>query len=90
MKHQIYTDQMETFPITSGQGNKYVLSMYSYYANAILAETLKIMSRNHLLEAYTKQVKHLTNRGYRLQVYRLKNKASTSLKKYNRNEYIVY
>ena len=47
------------------QGNKYVTIMYVYDANTFLKESLESMSGSHILEAYTKQVKHITNRGYR-------------------------
>ena len=35
--HNIYTEQMGKFLMTSSQGNKYVLIMYVYYANDILS-----------------------------------------------------
>ena len=34
---KIYTDQTGKFPITYSWGNKYILIMYVYDANAILA-----------------------------------------------------
>ena len=51
--------------MTYSRCNKYVLIMNVYNANNILVEPLKGGSRSHILEAYIKQVKHLTNRGYR-------------------------
>ena len=54
--HKIYTDQTGKFPITFSQGNKYILIMYVYYANAILASPLKSRSGSHILEAYTQKV----------------------------------
>ena len=62
--HKIYTDQTGKFPITSSLGNKYILIMYVYGANTILAAPLNISPNSHILEAYTKQVEHITNRGY--------------------------
>ena len=61
--HKIYTDQTGKSPITSSKGNKYILIMYVYDDNKILASPLKSRSVRHLLEAYTKQVEHLTTRG---------------------------
>ena len=62
--HKIYTDRTGKFTITSSQGNKYILIMYLYDANAILASPMNSRSVSHILEAYTKQVEHLTHRGY--------------------------
>ena len=52
----IYTDQTGNLPMTSIQVNKYILIMYVYDANVILAAPLKSMSGSHILEAYTKKV----------------------------------
>ena len=85
--HNIHTNQTEKFPITSIWGNKYILIMYVYDANAILAAPLKSRSGSHILEAYNKQVQHLTNRGYIAQVRWMDNEALASLKKYNKKRY---
>jgi hypothetical protein len=37
---QIYTDQAGRFPTTSSGGNKYVMILYDYDSNAILAKPL--------------------------------------------------
>ena len=42
------------------------------------------------MKAYTKQVEHLTHRGYRPWVYWLDNEASDRLKKYNKQKDIEY
>ena len=81
--NNIYNDQTGKFPMNSSRGNKYVLIMYVYDANAILSEPLKSKSSSHILEAYTKKVEHMTNRGYRSWVHWIDNEASASLKKYN-------
>ena len=47
--HKIYTDQPEKSPITSSQGNKYILIMYVYGANTIIASPLKSRSGSHIL-----------------------------------------
>ena len=62
------------------QGNKYVLIMYVYDANTILEEPIKSRSDSYIIEDYTKQVKQLTNRGYRPRLHCLDNEASSSVK----------
>ena len=84
--HKIYTDQTGKSPITSSRGNKYILTMYVYDANAILVSPLKSRSGSHILESYTKHVEHLTNIGYRLRFHWLDNDASASIKKYNKQK----
>ena len=81
---------MGKLPITYIQGNNYLLLIYVYDANTILEEPLKSRSSSHILEAYTEQVKHVTNRGYRPRVHWLDNEASVSLKKYDPQEDIGY
>ena len=83
--HMIYYDHTGKLPMTSSQGNKYILTMHVYDANVILQEPLNSRSGRHVLEAYTKQVEHLTNRGYRPRFHWLYNEASSSLSKYNRH-----
>ena len=79
--YNIYNYQTVKFPITSSWGKKYILVMYVYDANEILASPLKIISGIHILEAYTIQVEHLTHREYRPRVDLLDDKASASLNK---------
>jgi hypothetical protein len=38
---QIYTDQTVRFPVVSSKGNKYVMILYDYDSNAILAQPIK-------------------------------------------------
>ena len=49
--------------MTSSGGNTYVLNMYVYNANDILAQLLTNSFNSHILEKYTNKVKHLENRG---------------------------
>ena len=83
---KIYKNQTVKFSMTSSQGNKYVLIMYVYYDKNILEEPLKGRSGSHILEVYTNQVKHLTNRVHIPRVHWLDNESSASLKKYNQQE----
>jgi hypothetical protein len=38
---QIYTDQTCRFPVVSSKGNKYIMVLYDYDSNAILAQPIK-------------------------------------------------
>jgi hypothetical protein len=49
----IYADQTGRFPITSSQGHKYILILYDYDSNAILAKPIKSRSAGDILRAYT-------------------------------------
>eukprot|EP00957_Ditylum_brightwellii_P030359 2299571-Ditylum_brightwellii.AAC.1 len=51
---RIYTDQNGRFPVTSSKGNKYVMALYSYDANAIMAEPIKNKTDAELTRAYVK------------------------------------
>ena len=77
-------------PNASIQGNTYVLIMYVYDDNTIVAEPLNSRSHSHIMEACTKKVEHLTKRGYRTRVQWINNDASTIIKKYNIQEDIRY
>ena len=61
--------------MTSNWGNKYVLTMYVYDANKILEESVNSGYGSHILEKYTNQAEHLTNRGYRQRVHWLDNES---------------
>ena len=81
--HKIYTYQTGKFSMMSSRGNMYVLIMYVYDANAILEEPFERRSVSHILEAYTNQVEHLKNRGYRPRVNWMDNESYASPNKYN-------
>jgi hypothetical protein len=38
---QIYTDQTGRFPVVLSKGNKYIMILYDYDSNAILAQPIK-------------------------------------------------
>jgi hypothetical protein len=46
---QIYTEQTGRFPVVSSKGNKYVMVLYEYDGNAILAEPIKNRTSQELL-----------------------------------------
>jgi hypothetical protein len=49
---QIYTDQTERFPVVSSKGNKYIMILYDYDSNAILAQPIKDITAPELLRAF--------------------------------------
>ena len=63
--YKIYTYKTGKLPMMTSIGNKYVITISVCGANAIFAEPLNSRSGSHILEAYTKQVEQLINRGYR-------------------------
>jgi hypothetical protein len=62
---KIYTDQTGRFLVTSSQGHKYILILYDYNSNAILAEPIKSRSGSDILRAYTKLFDYLQQRGFK-------------------------
>jgi hypothetical protein len=87
---RIYTDQTGRFPVTSSQGNKYILVLYDYDSNAILTEPLKTRNGGEILRAYTKLYDYLVARGFKPQTHWLDNEASNALKNFNRNNQIKF
>jgi hypothetical protein len=49
---QIYTDQTGRFTVVSSKGNKYIMILYDYDSNAILAEPIKDRTSPELLNAF--------------------------------------
>jgi hypothetical protein len=49
---QIYTDQTGRFPVVSSKGNKYIMILYGYDSNAILAQPIKDRTATELLKAF--------------------------------------
>jgi hypothetical protein len=49
---QIYTDQTGRFPVVSSKGNKYIMILYDYDSNAILAKLIKDRTAPELLKAF--------------------------------------
>jgi hypothetical protein len=87
---KIYTDQTGRFPVTSSQGNKYVLVLYEYDTNAILTEALNNRTAPEILRAYKKLVKYLYNRGFRPKIHWLDNEASDELKQFNNSNQLEF
>jgi hypothetical protein len=49
---QIYTDQTGRFPVVSSKGNKYIMILYDYDSNAILAQPIKDRTAAELLRSF--------------------------------------
>jgi hypothetical protein len=49
---QIYTDETGRFPVVLSKGNKYIMILYDYDSNAILAQPIKDRTAPHLLKAF--------------------------------------
>jgi hypothetical protein len=49
---QIYTDQTGRFPVVSSKGNRYIMILYDYDSNSILAQPIKDITAPELLKAF--------------------------------------
>jgi hypothetical protein len=79
---QIYTDQTGRFPVVSSKGNKYIMVLYDYDSNAILAKTIKNRTAPELLKAFQFMEQELAARGLKPKLMKLDNEASKLLKDY--------
>ena len=77
---QIYTDQTGKFVTPSSTGNNYLLVLYDYDSNAILAEPMKSRHATAILNAYKLIHAKLCAAGLRPKLQRLDNECSTVLK----------
>ena len=87
---KIYTDQTGRFPQQSSRGNNYIMILYDYDSNAILAEPIKNRSQTELLRAYTKLHTLLCSRGFQPQIQLLDNEAPHELKQFLTQQQIDY
>jgi hypothetical protein len=79
---QIYTDQTCRFPVVSSKGNKYIMILYDYDSNAILAQPIKYRTAPELLRAFQVMEQELVARGITPTLMKLDNEASKLLKTY--------
>jgi hypothetical protein len=77
----IYTDPTGAFPVTSRAGYKYLLVLYDFDSNAILAELMKARSDDEALRAYEALYRTLTNRGCKPNLNIMDNEASRAIKR---------
>ena len=76
---KIYSDLTSKFPVQSTLGNKYILVVYNYDANAILAEPLRDRSAAEIARAHQVLYTYLTDRGLKPNFEVIDNEYSTEL-----------
>jgi hypothetical protein len=76
---QIYTDQTGRFPVVSSKGNTYIMILYDYDSNAILAQPIKDRTDSELLRAFQVMEQELVARGLKPKLMKLENEASKLL-----------
>ena len=84
LKGKNYTDQTGRFPVTSSNGNKYILVTYNYDSNTIHVEPLKKIPGLDLTKSYQKLHRLLTNRGSKPHLHILDNECPNVLKNFMR------
>ena len=87
---QIYSDQTGRFPTVSSRGYKYIMIVYDYDSNAILAEPLSSKAGAEQQRAYRKIHQYLTSCGFRPHLQRLDNKAPPEMQEFMRQEQVDY
>jgi hypothetical protein len=87
---QIYTDQTGRFPVISIKGNKYIMILYDYDSNAILAQSIKDRTAPELLKAFQIMEQELVARGLKPKLMKLDNDASKLLKTYLHQQDITF
>jgi len=73
---QAYMDLTGKFVAPSSTGNNYILVVYNYNSNGILAVPIKTQCSEAILEAYQSAHTHLCNAGLRPMLQHLDNEAS--------------
>ena len=73
---RLYSDQTGRFPLTSNQGNCYVIIFYAVDGNFIKSYPIKSRHRSQILKAYEDVYAYLRIRGYRPQLHKLDNETS--------------
>jgi hypothetical protein len=79
---QIYTNQTGRLPVVSSKGNKYIMILYDYDSNAILAQPIKDRTAPELLKAFQVMEQELVARRLKPKLVKLDNEASKLLKDY--------
>jgi hypothetical protein len=87
---QIYTDQTGRFPVVSSKGNTYIMILYDYDSNAILAQPIKDRTAPELLKAFQVMEQALVARGLKPKLMKLDNEASKLLKMYLHQQDIIF
>jgi hypothetical protein len=87
---QIYTDQTGRFTVVSSKVNKYIMILYDYDSNAILAQPIKDRTAPELLRAFQVMEQELVARGLKPKLMKLENEASKLLKTYLHQQNIKF
>jgi hypothetical protein len=87
---QIYTDQTGRFPVVSSKGNEYIMILYDYDSNAILAQPIKDRTAPELLKAFQVMEQEMVARGLTPKLMKLDNEASKVLKAYLHQQNITF
>jgi hypothetical protein len=87
---QIYTDQTGRFPVVSSKGNKYIIILYDYDSNSILAQPIKYRTAPELLKDFQVMEQELVARGLKPKLMKLDNEASKLLKMYLHQQDITF
>jgi hypothetical protein len=72
---KIYTDQTGRFPVVSSKGNKYIMILYDYDSNAILAQPIKDRTAPELSKSFQVMEQELVARGLKPKLMKLDNEA---------------
>jgi hypothetical protein len=72
----IYTDQIGQFPVMSSKGNIYMMVIYEYDGNAIMAKPIKNRTSGEFLSAFKVMEQKLISRGLKPRLMKLDNEAS--------------
>jgi hypothetical protein len=87
---RIYTDQTGIFPMVSIKGNKYIMILYDYDINSILAQPIKDRTAPELLKAFQFMKQELVARGLKPKLLKLDNEESKLLKAYLHQQDITF
>jgi hypothetical protein len=87
---QIYTDQTGRFSVVSSKGNKYIMIVYDYDSNAILAQPIKDRTAPELLKGFQIMEQELVAGGLKPKLMKLDNEASKLLKTYLHQQDITF
>ena len=92
-KELSYSDQTGKFPYQSSRGYEYVMVIYDYDSNAILARPFKNRQAKELVNTWTKLFNDLTRNGHTTENFIMDNECSkemkTALTKYKMNYQLV-
>jgi hypothetical protein len=87
---QIYTDQTGRLSVVSSKGNKYIMIVYDYDSNAILAQLIKDRTAPELLRAFQFMEQELVARGLKPKLIKMDNEVSKLLKDYLHQQDITF